>query len=68
MKLDSLQNLEHKKRQPHKIVKHTETIHLLLPMNCLSVFDHFVGLVVNMFKVNNKDNRKTPKINTRKET
>ena len=24
--------------------KHTQTIRRLLPMNCLSVFDHFVGL------------------------
>ena len=27
------------------MVKHTQTIRRLLPMNCLSVFDHFVGLV-----------------------
>ena len=26
------------------MVKHTQTIRRLLPMNCLSVFDHFVGL------------------------
>ena len=32
------------KRQPHKLVKHTQTICRLLPTNCLSVFDHFVGL------------------------
>ena len=30
--------------QPHKMVKHTETICRLLPTNCLTVFDHFVGL------------------------
>ena len=29
------------KRQPQKMVKHTQT---LLPTNCLSVFDNFVGL------------------------
>ena len=29
-----------------KMVKHTRTIHLLLPTNCLSVFDHFVGLAL----------------------
>ena len=28
------------------MVKHTQTIHLLLPTNCLSVFDHFVGLAL----------------------
>ena len=28
------------KRQPHKMVKHTQT----MPANCLSVFDHFVAL------------------------
>ena len=32
------------KRQPHKIVQHSQTIRRLLPSNCLSVFDHFVGL------------------------
>ena len=28
------------------MVKHTQTICRLLPMNCLSVFDHFVGLAL----------------------
>ena len=28
------------------MVKHTETIRRLLPMECLSVFDHFVGLAI----------------------
>ena len=32
------------KRQPHKMVKHTQTICQLLPTNCLIVFDDFVGL------------------------
>ena len=32
--------------QPHKMVKHTQIICRLFPMNCLSVFDHFVGLVL----------------------
>ena len=27
------------------MVQHTQTIRRLLPTNCLSVFDHFVGLV-----------------------
>ena len=31
------------KRQPRKIVKHTQTICRLLPTNSLSVFDYFVG-------------------------
>ena len=34
------------KRQPHKMVKHTQTIRRLLLTNCLSVFDHFVGLAL----------------------
>ena len=29
-----------------KMVKHTQTICRLLPTNCLSVFDHFVGLTL----------------------
>ena len=29
-----------------KMVKHTRTIHRLLPTNCLSVFDHFVDLAL----------------------
>ena len=32
------------KRQRHKIVKHTQKIHQLLPANYLRVFDHFVEL------------------------
>ena len=28
------------------MVKRTQTIRRLLPTNCLSVFDHFVGLVL----------------------
>ena len=35
------------KRQPHKIVKHTQRIRRLLLTNCLNVFDHFVGLALN---------------------
>ena len=31
-------------RQPHKMVKHTQTIRRLQPTNVFSVFDHFVGL------------------------
>ena len=28
------------------MAKHTQTIRQLLPTNCLSVFDHFVGLAL----------------------
>ena len=31
------------KRQTHKVIKHTQALRRLLPTNCLSVFDHFVG-------------------------
>ena len=34
------------KRQLHKMVKHTQTIRQFLPKNCLSVFDHYVGLAL----------------------
>ena len=34
------------KRQPHKMVKHTQTIHGLLPTSCLSRLDHFVRLTL----------------------
>ena len=34
------------KRRPLKIVKHTQTIRRQQPTNCLSVFDHFLGLVL----------------------
>ena len=32
------------KHQPHKMVKHTQTIYRLLPTDCLSLSDHFVAL------------------------
>ena len=32
------------------MVKHTETIRRPLPKNCLSVFDHFVGLALKGLK------------------
>ena len=35
----------------HKMVKHTQTIHRLLPTNYLSVFDHFVGLALKELKI-----------------
>ena len=34
------------KRQPHKMVKHTQTIRQQKPTNYLSVLDRFVGLVL----------------------
>ena len=34
--------IQHFRLQPHKMVKHLKTIHLLLPTNSFSVFDHFV--------------------------
>ena len=34
------------KGHPPKMVKHTQTIRRLLPTNCLSAFDHFVGLAL----------------------
>ena len=32
------------------MVKHTQTIRWLLPTNCLSVFDHFVGFLLKRLK------------------
>ena len=37
-------------RQPHKMVNHTQTICRWQPTNCLSVFDHFVGLAFKELK------------------
>ena len=34
------------KHQPHKMVKLIQTMTQLLLTNCLSVFDHFLGLVL----------------------
>ena len=34
------------KSQPHKLVKHTQTIPRLLPRNCLGVFNNFMELVL----------------------
>ena len=38
------------KRQPHKMVKHTQTIRRQQPTNWLSLFDHFVGLVLKSLR------------------
>ena len=34
------------RHQPHNMVKHTQTISRLLPTNCLSVSENFVGLAL----------------------
>ena len=34
------------KRQPHEMVKHTQTIRRQKPTNCFSVFDHFVRMAL----------------------
>ena len=41
-----LANFNPLKRQPHKMDKHAQTIRWVLPTNSLSVFGHFVGLVL----------------------
>ena len=33
-------------RQPHKMVKHTRAIYRPQTMNCLTMFDHYVGLAL----------------------
>ena len=35
------------------MVKHAQTIRRLLPTNCLSVFDHFVGLALKGLRIQN---------------
>ena len=35
------------------MVKHTQTIRGLLPMNCLSVFDHFLWLAIKGLSTEN---------------
>ena len=44
------------RRQPHKMVEHTQEIRQLLPTNCLSVFAHFVGLALKDVKIRFKSN------------
>ena len=39
------------KRQPQKIVDYAQTIRQLLPANCFSVFDHFVGLMLKVLTI-----------------
>ena len=40
------------KRQPHTMVKHTQTIRWQQPTHCLSVFDHFLWLALKGLKYN----------------
>ena len=37
--------------QPHKMATHTQTIHRQQPKNCLSEFNHFVGLALKGLKI-----------------
>ena len=39
------------------MVKHTQTIRQLLPTNCLSVYDHFVGLALKGLTSNSLNNK-----------
>ena len=39
------------KRQSHKKVKRTQKIRRLLPKDCLSVFNHFVGLTLKGLRI-----------------
>ena len=39
------------KCQHHKMVKHTQAIRRQQPTNCLSMFDHFVGLALKGLKL-----------------
>ena len=39
------------KRQPQKRVNYAQTIRQLLPANCFSVFDHFVGLMLKVLTI-----------------
>ena len=38
-------------QQPHKMVKHTQTIRRLLPTNCLSVFVYFMRLALKVLRM-----------------
>ena len=49
------------KRQPHKMVKHTQIIRQLLRTNSLSVFDHFVGLALKGLRLRILGNKKISK-------
>ena len=43
------------KRQPHKMIKHTQTINRQKPTNYLNVFDHFLGLALERLKFESAD-------------
>ena len=44
--MTEVENSQPFKGQPHKMVKYTQTICRQQPTSCLSVFGHFVGLVL----------------------
>ena len=44
------------KRQPHKMVKYSQIVCRQQPTNCLSVFDHIMGLVLKRVKYLEKAN------------
>ena len=46
------------KRQPQKMVKHTQTIRRLFQTNCLTVFDHFVRLSLKGLNYSFNDGQK----------
>ena len=46
------------------MVKHTQTICRLLPRNCLSVFDHFVGTSLTEMRAQKWKNMKNRKAQT----
>ena len=45
---DHLEPSQTFRHQPHKMVKHTQTIRRQQPTNCLNVFDHLVGLALQV--------------------
>ena len=45
------------------MVKRTQTIRRQKPMNCLSVFDHFVGLELKGLSANSKKSSNTQPMN-----
>ena len=49
MPLISIDSFNHPlpfKGEPHNMVKYTQSIRRLFPTNCLSAFNHFVGLAL----------------------
>ena len=50
------------KRQPQKMVKHTDKIRPQQPMNCFSVFEHFEGLALKALGLSSSIIKKEPQI------